>query len=151
MKKRLLTGALSGAILVSATFGAMPYNVLAQAISSVQLVSSETMLYPNDVISFDSNAKIIYSDITAGIKEIPVENKMIILPGYSDVFGIEKSEFYGWKAVTDTIDPATGKRTALELSPVTINHDSEKSNLAITFPSSGTDTTPTLGSMVQKA
>lgn len=144
MKKRLLSSTLSGTILFSTIFGSIPVNVFAKPISSTEPQAQGVLLFPNDVISFDTVGKIIYNGGESQKKEIPVESRMIILPGYSDVFNQSKSDFYGWKIINDTINPETGKRSSLEVAPLFIGYDSEKADLTITYPAGGTDTTPSL-------
>lgn len=143
MKKKIISCVLSAAMLFSVSSAMLNQNVFAQALSAAQQAENGKILFPNDVISFDSNSKIIYksSDL---LKEVSVGNKMVILPNYSDIFQSDISDFYGWRVSNDTINTTSGKRTSIELTAVFIKYDTEKSGLNITFPEGSAQTTPSV-------
>lgn len=147
MKKRIISCTMSAAMLFSALCAVFSPNVLADAYSATQQLSLGAILFPNDIISFDDNSKLIYTSAALN-KEVSVGNKMIILPNFSEIstetVTTEGAAFYGWKVISDTIDSTTGKRTSLELAPVFIIYDTTKADLTVNFPESVTNTSPTI-------
>jgi len=142
MKKRIISCTLSAAMLFSTSFAVLPQTALADAYSAAQQLTTGTILFPNDIISFDENSKVIFSSLT----EVSVNNKMYILPTYDELQSIkirvDSRKFYGWKVTNETFDSTTGKRVALELTPVFISYDNAKSDLTVTFSSENTKTQP---------